>query len=91
MTNRHLRRALLEKLGITRQALSLRVKKIQQHMLITTTDATYVIAHQNGIALDRFLAPELVERVMALLPSVPVIPTRPRRGGPPRKQGGPGK
>jgi hypothetical protein len=86
MTNRHIRRALLEKLGITRQALSLRVKKLQARMSITTTDATYVIAHQNGIDLDTYLAPELANRVRALLPSVPDIPIRPRRGGPPSRK-----
>jgi hypothetical protein len=86
MTNRHIRRALLDKLGITRQALSLRVKKLQQYVPITTTDATYIIAHRNGMALDRFLAPELVDHVMALLPTVPDIPVRPRRGGPPPRK-----
>jgi hypothetical protein len=88
MTNRHIRRALLEKLGVTRQALSLRVKKLQHHVPITTTDATYVIAHRNGIELDRFLAPELANRVRALLPTVPDIPVKPRRGGPPPRISG---
>ncbi len=83
MTNRHIRRALLDKLGVTRQALSLRVKKLQDHAPITTTDATYVIAHRNGIDLDRYLSPELADRIRALLVSVPDVPTRPRRGGPP--------
>jgi len=71
MTNRHLRRALLEKLGITRQALSLRAKKLKQQTPMTTTDAIYIIAHHNGIPLDRYLAPELIERVKALLSAAP--------------------
>jgi hypothetical protein len=92
MTNRHIRRALLEKLGVTRQALSLRVKKLQHQVRITTTDAMYVIAHRNGIDLDAFLSPDLADRIRALLPTVPDIPVKPRRGGPPpRKQGGIGK
>lgn len=88
MTNRHIRRALLDKLGVTRQALSLRVKKLQHRVPITTTDATYVIAHRNGIDLDRFLSPELADRIRTLLPTVPDLPVKPRRGGPPTRIAG---
>jgi len=71
MTNRHLRRALLEKLDITRQALSLRAKRLKQEKPMTTTDAIYIIAYYNGIPLERYLAPELIERVKALLAAAP--------------------
>jgi len=82
MTNRHLRRALLEKLGITRQALSLRAKKLKEQKPMTTTDAIYIIAQENGIPLERYLAPELIDRVKALLPVVPGPPVKaaPRQG-----------
>lgn len=34
---------------------------------MTTEDATYVIAHQNGIMLDRYLAQGVVDRVRSML------------------------
>ncbi len=68
MTNRKLRRALLEKLKITPQALSQRVKRLKKESPMTTTEAIYVVAHQNGIILDRFLSGDEIQRVRALLP-----------------------
>ncbi len=55
MTNRELRRVLLEDLDITKQALSQRVKKLKKQFPMTTEDATYIIAHQQGIILDKYL------------------------------------
>lgn len=68
MTNRKLRQALLKKLQITPQALSLRVKGVKKERPMTTTDATYVIAHKCGIPLDRFLSSQDVDRVRSLMP-----------------------
>ena len=67
MTNRELRRALLEKLNITQQALSLRVQKLKNQHPITTEDATYVIAQGEGIILDKYLDIEEVDRIRDII------------------------
>ena len=63
MTNRELRTALLNKLKITQQALSLRVKKIKSRNPMTTEEATYLIAHREGIILDKYLDKEAVANI----------------------------
>jgi Swt1-like HEPN len=65
-TNKALRAALLEKLGVTRQALSLRVQRKISQLPMSTTEATYVIAHDEGIKLHRYLDAAEVERVRQL-------------------------
>lgn len=67
MTNRQLRKALLEKLGFTPQALSQRVQKLKTQYAMTTEDATYVIAQREGIILDKYLDKDTVDRVRSLL------------------------
>lgn len=67
-TNRELRKVLLEKLGITRQALSQRIQKLKRQSPISTEDATYLIAHQEGIKIDKYLDEEQVKRIRELLP-----------------------
>lgn len=67
MTDSKLRKALLTKLGITKQALSLRVQKQKKSLLVTTEDATYIIAHQSGIILDKYLSKETVNHVRGIL------------------------
>jgi hypothetical protein len=71
MTNRRLRKALLEKLKITHQALSQRVKTLKRDRPMTTPEAVYLIAHQNGIALDKYLPQQEIESLRALLPTAP--------------------
>ncbi len=66
MTNRQLSKALLEKLGISQSALSQRVKKLKMQRAMTTEDATYLIAHQEGIPLDKYLINESIDRVRNL-------------------------
>lgn len=66
MTNRPLRKALLEKLDVSPQRLSQRVKKLKKQCAMTTEDATYVIAHQVGIPLDKYLDKETIDRVRNL-------------------------
>lgn len=96
MTNRQLRKALLEKLGVTPQALSQRVKKLKKQYPMTTEDATYVIAQREGIILDKYLNKETINHVGALLqyisPTVQTLPsvskaTRQRKEELRRKQG----
>lgn len=71
MTNKQLRKALLEKLGVTPQALSQRVQKLKKRYPMTTEDATYLIAQQEGIRLDKYLGKEAIDRVRGLLQQIP--------------------
>lgn len=58
------RRLLIEKLGgISRQALSARVQALKKQLPLSTPDALYVLAHQNGVKIDRYLEAETLARV----------------------------
>jgi hypothetical protein len=70
MTNRELRTALLIKLGITPQALSQRVQKLKTQYPVTTEDAVYIIAQQQGIILSKYLDNDTIDRVRDLLQQV---------------------
>ena len=65
-TNKELKKALLDKLKVSPQALSQRVQKKKDVSPMSTEDATYLIAHENGIRIDRYLAAETVDRVRQL-------------------------
>jgi len=65
-TNRALRHALLKKLGITQQALSLRVQKKIKQLPMSTEEATYAIAHDEGLKLHQYLESDDVARVRQL-------------------------
>jgi hypothetical protein len=65
-TNSDLRKALLEKLGVTQQALSLRVQKKIRQLPMSTSEATYVIAHDEGLRLDSYLPKDEVATVRHL-------------------------
>jgi len=65
-TNRDLRSALLKKLGVSPQALSLRVQRKKSQTPMSTEDATYLIAHDVGIKIDRYLTTEQVDKVRSL-------------------------
>ena len=68
-TNRQLRADLLKRLGVTPQRLSQRVQKIKtNHGPMSTEDATYVIAHLEGMDLTKYLASKTVDRVRTLVP-----------------------
>ncbi len=68
-TNRRLQAALLQNLGVTPQRLSQRVRDMKaQSGPMSTEDATYVIAHQQGIDLTKFLDRDTVDRVRGLVP-----------------------
>jgi len=84
-TNRELRTALLEKLGITHQALSQRVGRIKNRCPMSTEDATYVVAHRAGLTLDRFLNSEQVSHVRGLLGQLDGVQTERRDEGRSRK------
>ena len=57
-TNRELRQALLGRLGITPQALSLRAQKRKRQLPMSTEQAVYTIAHEEGIDVSRYLSKE---------------------------------
>lgn len=66
-----LHRALREKLGgVTRQAISARALNLKSQHPMTTEDAVCVIAHQNGIVLDKHLEKEVVDHVRGVLQQV---------------------
>lgn len=69
MTNRKLKNALLKSLGCTPQALSQRVNKKKKRLPMSTEDATYVIAHENGIDLSHFLDAEKISEIRSMLTS----------------------
>lgn len=84
-TNRQLRTALLKKMGITAQALSKRVQKKKAASPMSTEDATYLIAHEVGIKIDKYLDDAQVDRVRQLhgaFPRVSHADTRPTRTKP---------
>ena len=90
MINPELKKALLAKLGVQHQALSKRAQKKKAQIPMSTEDATYLIAHEAGIRIDRYLTPEEVSRVRSLhVPHrVPhLAPAEVRRSGRPRNGG----
>jgi hypothetical protein len=69
-TNRELRRDLLKKLGVTPQRLSQRVAQVKRNYgPMSTEDGTYVLAHQEGLDLTKYLDKTTVDRVRSLLPA----------------------
>lgn len=71
MTNKKLRKELLQKLGITPQALSQQCKKLKALVPMRTEYAVYVIAQRNGIQLDKYLDDETMQQVRVLLQQIP--------------------
>jgi hypothetical protein len=65
-TNRALRAALLGKMHWSKQTLSARVQKKKDATPMSTEEATYLLAFEHGIRIDRFLDSEQVARVRAL-------------------------
>src|SRR5258706_14156770 len=65
-TNRELRKALLNKLDISPQALSQQVQKKIKLLPMSAEEAAYVIAHDNDLKIHKYLEPDQVDRVRAL-------------------------
>ena len=65
-TNRALRLALLAKLGVQRSALSKRVQNKKRETPMSTEEATYLIAHEAGIKIDKYLDADEVSRIREL-------------------------
>ena len=69
MVNKRVRRELLAGLKISHQALSQRAKRLKEkHGPMTTDEAVYVIAHQEGIDLGRYLPLHILDRIRSLVP-----------------------
>lgn len=67
MTNRELRLALLKKLDVTPQALSQRAQRLKKQYPMSTEQATYVIAHREGIPLDHYLPTDVLGDIRQLV------------------------
>jgi hypothetical protein len=82
-TDPQLRADLMKKLGgISKQRLSQLVAEVKNaHGPMSTEDGTYVLAHQRGIRIDRYLDPPTVDRVRGMLQRTsghapaPAVPT----------------
>jgi len=69
MVNKEIKNILLNKLSITKQALSSRAKSIKEkYGPMTTEEAVYIISHQNKIDLSRYLPISQVDRIRSLVP-----------------------
>ena len=70
MTNKSLKKALLKKLDSSPQALSQRVKRIKKKSPMTTEEATYVIAHNEGIHIDKYLDRDMVASIRRIVQQI---------------------
>ena len=66
-THSELRNALLAKLGVTPQRLHQLAKKRKQQLPMSTVQAYYTIAHDEGIDVSRYLSPEETAEVRQLV------------------------
>jgi len=66
MTNQKLKKDLLRKLGIQAPALSNRVNKLKSKLSMCTEDAVYLVAHKEGLKLERYLDPDNISRIRNL-------------------------
>jgi hypothetical protein len=69
-TNSKLRKDLLAKLQSSPQALSQRRERLKRKVAMPTDIATYVIAHQQGLRLDRYLDLETIRVVNGFIREV---------------------
>ncbi len=68
-TNRKLTEDLLKRLNVSQPRLSQKVKKMKEdHGPMSTADATYVIAQQEGLDLTKYLTSRACDRIRGLVP-----------------------
>ena len=85
MVDRALRRKLLAELGISRQALSQRAKRLKEkYGPMTTDEAVYIIAHMEGLDISKSLPLAALDRVRSLVPRE-AVPAQPPRSHRPRR------
>jgi hypothetical protein len=82
LSYRQLRRDLLAKLGVTSQRLSQRVQRIKRVLPMSPEEATCVLAHQEGLHLDRYLGEDKLSRIRQLIADLPAAPSGPARASP---------
>ena len=70
MIDKNLRKALLNQLNCSPQALSQRVKRIKKKNPMTTEEATYVIAHHEGILIDKYLDKNMVAIIRRIVQQI---------------------
>lgn len=70
MTDKNLRKALLKQLNCSPQALSQRVNRIKKKNPMTTEEATYVIAHHEGILIDKYLDKDMVAIIRRIVQQI---------------------
>ncbi|BCX03855.1 MAG: hypothetical protein KatS3mg053_1793 [Candidatus Roseilinea sp.] len=69
MIDRKVRRELLRKLKVSRQAIFQRAKRLKEkYGPMTTDEAVYIIAHIEGIDLAKYLPLETLDRIRSLVP-----------------------
>jgi len=67
--DRKLKSDLLSKLNVSPQRLSQKIKKMKDsHGPMSTEEAAYVIAHQAGLDVSKYLPSDVTERVRELIP-----------------------
>jgi hypothetical protein len=66
-TDPTLRKKLLEKLSVTPQALSQRVRKRKKELPMSTPHAVYTIAHDEGMDISKYLSPDETAEVRGLI------------------------
>jgi hypothetical protein len=90
-TSRPLRTELLKKLGgVTPQRLSQLVAEVKRdHGPMSTEDGTYVLAHQRGLDLSKYLDRETVDRIRGMVPRTngAQAALTPRNAAPPKAAG----
>ena len=75
-TDKNLKAELLKRLKVTPQRLSQRVNRMKKdNGPMSTAEATYVIAHQEGLDLTKYLDSKTVEKVRVLVPQAGSAPT----------------
>jgi len=84
MINPQLKKALLDRLGITESALSRRAQKKKLEIPMSTEDAAHLIAHQAGLRIDQYLMPEQVAHIRSL--HIASSGTAPAAGKPEQKR-----
>ena len=67
-TDRKLRNSLLAKLKVTPQRMSQKIAGIKkQYGPMSTEDGTYLLAHNEGLDLSKFLARDTVDRIRGMV------------------------
>lgn len=74
MSYRELRRDLLGRLGRTPQRLSQRVQEIKRVLPMSPQEATCILAHQEGLHLDRYLDKDKLSKIRQLIATLPTAP-----------------